>query len=79
MAPPMGAVSRVRSPLAARPPGLFDMTAQLQHGIERFGRRTVCEARGQVVPPLLKPVQQAGWNAAGVIACRLRWGRNVLG
>src|SRR5208282_6097179 len=37
---------------------LFDITAQLQHGIERFGRRAVCEAGGQVVPPLLKPVQQ---------------------
>ena len=58
MAPPIGAVSRVRSPLAARTPGLFDMTAQLQHGIERFGRRNVCEASGQIVPPLLKPVQQ---------------------
>ena len=34
------------------------MTAQLQHGIERFRRRAVCEAGGQVVPPLLKPVQQ---------------------
>jgi hypothetical protein len=36
----------------------FDMTAQLQHGIERFRRRAVCQAGGQVVPPLLKPAQQ---------------------
>src|SRR5271168_3507582 len=34
------------------------MTSQLQHGIERFRRRAVCEAGGQVVPPLLKSVQQ---------------------
>ena len=33
------------------------MTAQLQHGVERFRCRAVCQARGQVVPPLLKPVQ----------------------
>jgi hypothetical protein len=58
MAPPIGAVSRVRSPLAARTPGLFDMTAQLQHGIERFRRRAVREAGGQLVPPPLKLVQQ---------------------
>ena len=37
---------------------LFDITAQFQHGIERFRRWAVCEAGGQVVPPLLKPVQQ---------------------
>src|SRR5271168_4490421 len=37
---------------------LFDITAQLQHSIERFRRGAVCEAGGQVVPPLLKPVQQ---------------------
>jgi Enoyl-(Acyl carrier protein) reductase len=37
---------------------LFDITAQFQHSIERFRRRAVCEAGGQVVPPLLKPVQQ---------------------
>src|SRR5882757_7972846 len=58
VAPPMTAVSPVRSPWAARPPGLFDLTAQLQHGIERFGRRAVCEAGGQIVPPLLKLVEQ---------------------
>jgi hypothetical protein len=34
------------------------MTAQLQHGIERFRRRAVRKAGGQVVPPLLKLVQQ---------------------
>ena len=37
---------------------LFNGTSQLQHGIERFCGGTVCEAGGQVVPPLLKPVQQ---------------------
>jgi hypothetical protein len=36
----------------------FNMTAQFQHGIERFRRRAVREAGGQVVPPLLKLVQQ---------------------
>src|SRR6202789_3984779 len=39
---------------------IFDMTAQLQHGIERFRRRAVREAGWQFVPPLLKLVQQAG-------------------
>ena len=33
---------------------IFDMTAQLQHGIERFRRRAVREVGGQFVPPLLK-------------------------
>ncbi len=33
------------------------MTAQLQHGVERFRGRAVCQAGGQVVPPLLKLVQ----------------------
>jgi hypothetical protein len=33
---------------------LFDATAQLQHGIERFRGSTVCKAGRQVVPPLLK-------------------------
>ena len=37
---------------------IFDMTAQLQHGIKRFRRRAVREAGGQFVPPLLKLVQQ---------------------
>ena len=33
------------------------MTAQLQHGVERFRCRAVFQAGGQVVPPLLKLVQ----------------------
>jgi hypothetical protein len=33
------------------------MTAQLQHGVERFRCRAVCQAGGQVVPPLLKLTQ----------------------
>ena len=33
------------------------MTAQLQHGVERVRSRAVCQPGGQVVPPLLKPVQ----------------------
>jgi len=36
---------------------IFDMTAQLQHDIERFRRRAAFQAGGQVVPPLLKLVQ----------------------
>jgi hypothetical protein len=36
------------------------MTAQLQHGIERFRRRGVREAGWQFVAPRLKLVQQAG-------------------
>jgi hypothetical protein len=38
---------------------LFGITAQLQHGIERFRRRTVCEAGGQILASLLKSAQQA--------------------
>jgi hypothetical protein len=38
---------------------LFDITAEIQYGIERVRRRAVFEAGGQVVPPLLKLVQQA--------------------
>ena len=34
------------------------MTAQLEHGIERFRRRAVREAGGQFVSPLLKLVLQ---------------------
>jgi hypothetical protein len=37
---------------------LFDITAQLQHGIQRVCCRAVCEAGGQAVPPPLKTVQQ---------------------
>ena len=33
------------------------MTAQLQHGVERFRCRAVRQAGGQVVPPLLKLIQ----------------------
>jgi hypothetical protein len=33
------------------------MTAQFQHGVERFRCRAVFQAGGQVVPPLLKLVQ----------------------
>ena len=36
------------------------MTAQLQHGVEGFRCRAVCQAGGQVVPPLLKPGQHVG-------------------
>jgi hypothetical protein len=36
---------------------VFNMTAQLQHGIERFRCRAVCQAGWQVVPPFLKLVQ----------------------
>jgi len=36
---------------------IFDITAQLQHGIERFRRCAVRETGGQFVPPLLKLVQ----------------------
>jgi hypothetical protein len=39
---------------------IFDMTAQLQHGIERFRRRAVREAGRQFVPPIPKLVQQVG-------------------